>query len=144
MTTRAPAGDKPGPSSQHAAFRRMAEDAVLPRLLREGTRAMRESKDWTPKSPGESENAYKLRLSRSFLLGSYVDICETVVDALFSPANAARVVHDSAAETSTYSADRHGLRRIQVFLVRQLVCGDHVCLGGPEDVEVLGMGELDS
>jgi hypothetical protein len=75
---------KPGPSTQHAAFKEMAELARLPRLLRAGTRAMRASKEWTPQSPGEGDDAYGLRLKRSFLLGKYEDVCEAVGDTLFA------------------------------------------------------------
>lgn len=76
--------DKPGPSTQHARFRIMAEEATLPRLLRAGTRAMREAEDWLPKSPGESSDGYDLRRKRSFLFGKYSDVCESLGNALFA------------------------------------------------------------
>lgn len=76
--------DKPGPSTQHARFRAIAEAAQLPRLLRAGTMAMRESEAWLPKSPGESEDGYDLRRKRSFLFGKYPDVCEALGNALFA------------------------------------------------------------
>lgn len=76
--------EKPTAHTQHKAFAAMAEAAALPRLLRAGTRAMRASAEWTPKSPGENAEHYALRLSRSFLLGKYEDVCDELANAMFS------------------------------------------------------------
>lgn len=76
--------EKPTAHTQHKAFATMAEAAELPRMLRAGTKAMRASADWTPKSPGENADHYALRLSRSFLLGKYEDVCDELANAMFS------------------------------------------------------------
>ncbi len=76
--------EKPTAHTQHKAFAAMADAAALPRLLRAGTKAMRKSADWTPKSPGENAEHYALRLSRSFLLGKYEDVCDELANAMFS------------------------------------------------------------
>lgn len=68
----------------HAGAREMSRAAELPRALRLGTKAMRESQAFTPQSPGESEAAYRLRLQRSFLLGAYEDICDSLSSHVFS------------------------------------------------------------
>ena len=76
--------DKSTAHTQHKAFAAMAEAAKLPRLLRAGTAAMREDKDWTPQSPGETPDHYSLRKLRSFLLGKYADVTDELANTMFS------------------------------------------------------------